>query len=77
MTDEKEDRTDEVLHAIGVAKIEIMRSLAVQNQETRAHIGNEIATVRNDGAISKNLAGRMFTAMKRLLGKMGIGTDDL
>lgn len=75
MTDK--DRTDEVLHAIGTAKTEILRSVAVQNQETRAHIGSEVATVRNDASTAKNLAGRMFTAMKRLLNKMGIGTDDL
>lgn len=76
VTDEK-DRTDEVLHAIGSAKIEILRSVQVQNQETRAHIGNEVATVRNDGAITKNFMGRLLTAVKKLLNKMGIGTDDI
>lgn len=71
------DRTDEVLHAIGTAKTEILRDIAVQNQQTRAHIGNEIATVRNDVATGKNFMSRTFTAIKRLLNKMGIGTDDL
>lgn len=71
------DRTDEVLHAIGTAKTEIMREVKQQNVDTRAHIGSEVATVRNDVATGKNFGSRTFTAIKRLLTKMGIGTDDL
>lgn len=75
MTDK--DRTDEVLHAIGTAKTEILREVVTQNQATRGHIANEVATIRNDGAVTKNFADRTFTAIKRLLTRMGIGTDGL
>jgi len=77
VTDGPIDRTDEVLHAIGSAKTEILREVKQQNVETRNHIGSEVATVRNDAATYKNFASRTFTAIKRLLNKMGIGTDDL
>lgn len=59
------------------AKKAIIARLTQENKETRAHIGNEVATVRNDVAVEKNFASRTFTAIKRMLNKMGIGTDDL
>lgn len=48
-----------------------------QNKATRAHIGNEVATVRGDGAHYKNFMERLLKAMKRFLERHGIGTDDL
>jgi hypothetical protein len=59
------------------AKTAIIKHLTLQNKETRAHIGNEIATVRNERAHDKNFSSRTFTAIKKLLTKFGIGTDDL
>lgn len=59
------------------AKTEILVRLNDQNKATRAHIASELETVRGDGAIHKNFASRTFTAIKRLLEKMGVKTDDL
>lgn len=70
MTDEKEDK---VLEAIRHLRVEMRK----EQVETRAHIGNEVATVRNDAAITKNFMGRVLTAVKKLLSKMGIASDDL
>jgi ribose 1,5-bisphosphokinase PhnN len=59
------------------AKKEILQRLETENKATRAHIGSEVETMRNDGAITKNFASRVFTAIKRLLTKMGVKSDDL
>ncbi len=59
------------------AKNEIITRLTNENRETRAHIGSEVATVRVDGAYTKNFSQRTLTAIKKLLNKFGIGTDDL
>ena len=75
MTNEsKEPATREDLEK---AKTEILVRLNEQNKATRAHMANEVATIRGDGAIHKNFASRTFTAIKRLLEKMGVKTDDL
>lgn len=70
MTDEK---AKEILEAVRRLDVTVRK----ENLETRAHIGNEVATVRNDGAITKNFASRVFTGIKRLLTKMGVKADDL
>lgn len=75
MTNEsKEPATREDLEK---AKAAIIGVIWDQNTETRAHIASEVATVRNDGAHQKNFAERTLTAIKKLLNKFGIGTDDI
>lgn len=64
---------DKIFDEIKKLRVELRQ----ENQVTRAHIASEVATVRNDGEVTKNFAGRMFTGMKRLLEKMGIKSDDL
>lgn len=48
-----------------------------QNRETRAHIGSEVETMRGDVALAKNFMGRLLKAMKRFMGRHGMGSDDL
>jgi hypothetical protein len=59
------------------AKAEIIQRLDDENKATRAHIGNEVATVRLDVAHSKNFAERTLKAIKRFLSRHGIGSDDI
>jgi hypothetical protein len=55
----------------------IITSVRDQNKETRAHIGSEVATVRGDVGHMKNFMERLLKAMKRFLGRHGVGSDDL
>lgn len=48
-----------------------------QNRATRAHIGNEVATVRGHMSSIANYMERLLKAMKRFLNRHGIGSDDL
>lgn len=48
-----------------------------QNLATRAHVGNEVATMRGDLGHTKNFMERLLKAMKRFLTRHGIGSDDL
>lgn len=59
------------------AKAAIIEVISEQNTETRAHIGSEVATLRGDVGHTKNFTSRTFTAIKKLLNRFGIGTDDL
>jgi hypothetical protein len=58
-------------------KTAVIKHLTEQNKATRAHIGNEVATLSADIAHAKSYASRTFTAIKKLLTKFGVGTDDL
>jgi hypothetical protein len=55
----------------------IVTNSVEQNRATRAHVGSEVATVRNDVAHTKNFMERMLKAMKRFLNRHGVGSDDL
>jgi hypothetical protein len=55
----------------------IINHSSEQNRATRAHVGNEVATMRGDLGHTKNYMGRILSAMKRFLTRHGIGSDDL
>jgi uncharacterized protein HemY len=55
----------------------IVNNSVEQNRATRAHIGNEVATMRGDVSHTKNYMERILKAMKRFLSRHGIGSDDL
>lgn len=64
---------DKIFDEIKKLRIEVRQ----ENKETRAHIAAEVATVAGDLAHTKNFMSRLLTAVKKLLNKMGIATDDL
>lgn len=59
------------------AKTAILRRLDEQNIATRAHMANEVATVRNDMGFMKSGLARLLKAIKRFLTKHGVNSDDL
>lgn len=55
----------------------IVDQIVDQNKATRAHVGAEVGTVRGDVSVMKSYMDRILRAMKRFLGRHGIGSDDL
>lgn len=55
----------------------IITQTSDQNRATRAHVGNEVATMRGDVGHTKNYMERLLKAMKKFLTRHGIGSDDL
>lgn len=48
-----------------------------QNVQTRAHIGSEVGTVRNDQSVMKTRMGQVVNAIRRFLERHGMKSDDL
>lgn len=59
------------------AKNAILARINEQNTATRAHLANEVATVRNDVGFIKSGLARLLKAIKRFLTKHGVNSDDL
>lgn len=75
-----DDDAKKILEAIGKVQETVQkarREIREGEQATRHHIASEISTVANDTAHTKNFMARLLTAVKKLLNKMGISTDDL
>lgn len=55
----------------------IINTTRDQNDATRAHIGTEVATVRNQMGFTRTYMEKLIKAFKRFLERMGISADDL
>lgn len=86
MTEEDKDeaRHREVLEAIEKARQQdsfehgsIITAGREQNKETRAHMGNEIETVRGNSNYLKTRMDAVVKAIKRFIERHGMKADDL
>ena len=55
----------------------IIRRVDDQNTETRAHIGSEVDTVRNDVSFLKTRMDQVVKAIRRFLERHGMRDEDL